>query len=146
MTPTASTKMPPTGDTLLSSERQVIHETSDVREGELSEKAQDEKNKEAWQRFIDYTLVEWGKNISDLEDENFEPPNIDIINLACTVATELQDKGWLPPTRIVPDGEGGISFEHADGTYFVSLNIYSDRSIEMIGFDDCRLDFREQLS
>ena len=146
MTPTASAKMPPTGDTLLSSELQVIHETSDVREGELSEKAQAEKNKETWQRFMDDTLLEWGRDIADLEDENFEPPSIEIIGLAYTVASKGRDKGWLPPTRIVPDGEGGISFERADGTYFESLNIYSDTSMELLGFDDCRLNFRQQLS
>ncbi|MCD4825082.1 MAG: hypothetical protein K8S55_10770 [Phycisphaerae bacterium] len=138
MTPTVS-------DAILSGNRQVTDATPDVAEAELSMGAQSEENRDAWDRFIDDTLVEWGRNISILEDENFEPPSAEIINLACTVALDLRDAGGTPPTRIVPDGDGGISFERVDGTSFVSLDIYSDQSIEFLEFDDCRLVSREIL-
>lgn len=81
-----------------------------------------------------------------LEDEGFVPPNPEVIGLACEVALHLRNEAWDPPTSIVPDGEGGISFERVEGARFASLNIYADQSVELLNFDDCRLRSRRRLS
>ena len=43
------------------------------------------------------------------------------------------------PLRVVPDGEGGISFERRDEIRFQSLDVLQDGSIELHTFRDCRL-------
>ena len=104
-----------------------------------------ENNKNGWQKFIDETLVEWGRNPAVLDDEEFQPPSARVIDLACEVATSLRDGGEVPPTRVVADGEGGVSFERVDGQTSVSLNIHPDATIEMLTFDDCRLRSRRRI-
>jgi len=130
---------------VLSGEPLTVFETASVVEPELKESEQTEKNRECWDKFIYGTLIEWGRNVSALEDEGFIPPGLEIINLACQTALAMRDQGFPPPTRIVPDGEGGISFERVVGTHSDSLNIYADRTIELLSFDDCRLSARYSL-
>lgn len=137
--------MPTSSAAVLSGEPMPVFATPNVRESELYEKKQGEKNKKGWDKFIYDTLVEWGKDVTALEDEDFIPPNPDVIYLACRVAMKCRDKGFVPPTRVVPDGEGGISFEWVEEDISRSLNIYADKSIELLTFDDCRLCDRRRL-
>ncbi len=130
---------------VLSGKPMPVFVTPDLREYELSEKKQGEKNKKGWDGFIDSPLVEWGRDTTALEDEDFVPPNPDVINLACKVAMSFRDEGIVAPTRVVPDGEGGISFERVEDKISESLNIYADKSIELLTFDDCRLRDRRRL-
>ena len=92
-----------------------------------------------WETIIDQYLVEWGRDPSVLMDEDFVPPSIAIIHKACQVARGLRDDGAPPPLRVVPDGEGGISFERRAGSCFQSLNILEDGSIEILTFEDSKL-------
>ena len=137
--------MPTPSAAVLSGEPMPVFATPNVRESELSEKKRLERNKTGWDRFIYGTLVEWGRDVTALEDEDFVPPNPDVIKQACEVAFEFRDAGDVPPTRIVPDGEGGISFEWVEEDISQSLNIYADKSIELLTFDDCRLRDRCRL-
>ena len=82
---------------------------------------------------------------SVLEDDDFVPPDLDVINLACDAAMQLRDMGAIPPTMVAPDGEGGTSFEYVEGKSSVSLNIYADLTVECLTFDDCRLIRREPV-
>ena len=137
--------MPTSSAAVLSGEPMPVFATANVQEADLAEMEQVRRNRKDWNRFIDGTLVEWGRDTTALEDEDFIPPNPDVIDLACKVAMDFRDRGDVPPTRVVPDGEGGISFEHVEDELSVSLNIYANKSIEMLIFDDCRLRDRRRL-
>lgn len=137
--------MPTDSPAVLSGPRREVFPTANVREAELSEGLEAERNKAAWNRFIDGTLVEWGRDVAVLKDEGFIPPSLDVVNLACQVAMSLRDAGCAPPTKIVPDGEGGISFERVVGRVSASLRIYADQTGEFLLFDDCRLTERHRL-
>ena len=130
---------------VLSGERMPVFSTANVREGELVQREQMEKNRRGWDGFIDRCLVEWGRDPSALADEGLIPPSLKAINLACDIAMVFKDQGLAPPTRVVPDGEGGVSFERVDGNLFVSLNVYADQTVELLAFDDCRLCTRHRL-
>ena len=130
---------------VLSGERMPVFATASVRESELTEKGRAERNRQAWDKLVDTRLVEWGRDASSLEDEGFVPPALDVVNLACRIAMLLRDEGLAPPTRVVPDGEGGISFERVEGKLSVSLNVYANLTVELLSFDDCRLCIRHRL-
>ncbi len=105
----------------------------------LSDQTNELKNKEAWTRIIDYTLVGWGLDPHHLEDDGLEPPNIDIIAFTINLAKALRDGGTSAPLRVVPNGEGGIVFEKRSGPFFVSLEINADESIEYIEFENSKI-------
>lgn len=102
---------------------------------------------EQWRRVIDEVLIEWGKSPESLADgeEGIQPPSRGVLQLACRTAMQMRDRRWLPPMRVVLDGEGGISFERRSGSLFESLNILPDLSRELLTFRDARLVERKRL-
>jgi len=120
--------------------------TSAAQDDELASRAPNEEYWLGWQTIIDNYLVEWGRDPSVLADDDLVPPSGRIIDRACQVAREMRNEGFLPPLRVVPDGEGGISFERRDGSYFVSLNFLEDETVEMLTFEDCKLVSRVSLA
>jgi len=92
-----------------------------------------------WQGIIAKTLDAWHRNPSELEDDDIRPPSSDTIALARQLAQRLCDRGSHPPTRIVPNGSGGITFERHDGTSIETFRIHADQSVELVAFDDCRI-------
>ena len=130
---------------VLSGERTPVFAGANVREAELAGSGEARRRREAWDSVIDRYLVEWGRDASALEDEDFVPPGLEVVKLACEVAMEFRDEGLPPPIRVVPDGEGGLAFERVDGKVSESLNIYADQTIELLTFDDCRLSARHRL-
>lgn len=137
--------MPTDSAAVLSGDPLPIFVSANVGDAELIEGELVQRNREAWDGFIDTDLVEWGRNPQEMEDEDFDPPNAEVVYLACRVAMSLRDEGIDPPTRVVPDGEGGISFERVEGEFSASLNIYADGTSELLTFDDCRLRGRRRL-
>lgn len=117
-------------------------------EGLASADRDRDRQRERWQQMIDRYLVEWGRDPNQLEDEDegVVPPSKAIINRASQIAMNLRDAGWPGPLRVVPDGDGGISFERRTGAYFESLDILEDGSVELATFKDCRLQFRRRLA
>jgi len=100
---------------------------------------------QAWQRVIDWQLVEWGQGPESLAEEALVPPSREIIDLACKVAAAGRESGFPAPLRVVPDGEGGVSFERRSGEYFQSLNVLADGCVELLTFRNCKLVARDQL-
>lgn len=120
--------------------------TNAASDDELASSQRDvQKNRGGWQRMIDDYLVEWGRDPSRLEDEGIVAPSVAIITWASQVAMKLRDARWPAPLRVVADGEGGIAFERRAGTLFESLNIGADGSLELVTFNDCRLQSRVRL-
>lgn len=101
-----------------------------------------------WDDFIDTTLIEWGKDPSIVADphEGIHAPTPPSIRIATQLALMMRDGGQPPPTRIVPDGEGGITFERHAGSGFQSLEVASTGLIEFLLFKDCRLLARQHFT
>ena len=57
----------------------------------------------------------------------------------------LRDAGWAAPLRVVPDGDGGIAFEHRAGECFESLELTADGQVELIRFLKSKVMQRQQL-
>lgn len=104
-------------------------------------------NRDRWEDFIDSPLVVWGKDPSCLQDdeEGIIAPTREAVNRACVLAIKMRDQDAPPPTRVVPDGEGGISFERRLGDVFQSMDVSGDGSVELVTFHDCRLVSRIRL-
>lgn len=61
-------------------------------------------------------LRKWSADPSQLEDEGVIAPTRETISRAYLAAVTARDNGVPAPLRVVPDGEGGIVFECADGS------------------------------
>jgi hypothetical protein len=95
--------------------------------------------RDKWQAMIDYRLIEWPWDQSQLDEDETPPATRDTIQLAIRLAERLRDNGSPAPTRIVPDAHGGIVFERTAGNLFESYRVSADGGVEYCGFDDCRL-------
>jgi hypothetical protein len=103
-------------------------------------------DEEGWRPLIDQQLVEWGLNPASLEDDGVSPPSAIAIHLASRLALILRDRGQRAPTRIVPDGSGGISFEWESDRIFTTVNISPSGAIEGALFKDGRIEARLPLA
>ncbi len=104
-----------------------------------------ERNRDAWQRLIDDYLVEWGRDLTQLAEDDLVAPSRELIDFACDVAIACRDDGSQAPIRVVPDGEGGVSFEWHDGPEFLSLDLREDGTIWLSVFNDSRRREHRQL-
>jgi hypothetical protein len=92
----------------------------------------------AWERVIDQKLNDWASDPDQLADDGILPPSPQSIAMASQIARLMRARGFAPPTSVVPDGDGGISFERAHGRIFEKIEIEGS-SIEYLLFEDCRL-------
>lgn len=97
------------------------------------------KVQEAWQRFIDHTLIEWGRNPGQLEDEGIDPPSKETIQRAIHLAQDCKKQGLPPPDSVVPDPNGGIVFERRKKSLSEVLHLWEDGSVEYQRFMGHRL-------
>jgi hypothetical protein len=102
-------------------------------------------DRETWTALIDSRLIEWGRNLAELKRPDFEPPTGEAVRAATVFAFNLRDSNSPPPTHLVPDGEGGISFEFRQGNAVIAIDVCADGSAETLEFKDCRLVQRKQL-
>lgn len=98
-----------------------------------------------WKDAIDRKLIEWARDPSQLEDDGIEAPSREIISLACQFAIFMRDDAQPAPLRVVPDGDGGITFERKEGSLFEKIEIEQDGTIEHLRFINCRLVSRRRL-
>ena len=73
------------------------------------------QNYDRWQKLIDKTLIEMGRNpeaFSDA-DEGVLAPSCDAIRGATKWAFVARDMMLAAPGQILPDGDGGLTIQHA---------------------------------
>ncbi len=99
----------------------------------------------AWDEIIDSYLIKWGRDLAVLVDEDFTPPTVEIISKAYEVAMYMRGKRWLPPTRAVLDGDGGLAFERYSDDSLQSISFYADGKVELSVFLEGRLKERYSL-
>lgn len=98
-----------------------------------------------WQALIEDQLLEWGRDPSQLEDDETQSPSKEIIAWAISLASLLSRENYAAPTRIVPDAHGGIVFELQDKGLLESIRLSADGSAEYCAFVDARLVDRKPL-
>lgn len=96
-------------------------------------------NLEKWDNILDHVLVEWGRDPSSLGDEDFFPPSTQVVGLACELAQYFRDSESPAPSRVVPDGDGGIAFEWDSGELSLALEIDDELNVEGLTFQNHRL-------
>lgn len=109
-----------------------ISTTAALENSLASDLAQPIDNKERWQRVIDERLIEWGRYPHLLEDDDLISPTHLALQSAARLAIAMRDKGLPPPTRVVPDRDGGIAFEKCDGERTTTIMISSVGSMEAL--------------
>ena len=100
---------------------------------------------EGWEEVIDKKFVEWGRNPSQLDDEDLIPPSHDVILLASDLAMWARDHELAHPDRVVPNGDGGIVFERWHDSVSETIEIYNDGTIEFAVYKDSRLLTRRHI-
>ena len=103
------------------------------------------RHRQAWQRLMDYQLIEWGLNPTQIEDEGVEPPSLETIGRAYQLAKSYQARGYPPPDSVVPDGNGGIAFERREREVVEVLYVWGDGETEYQQFQGTRLIERRPL-
>lgn len=103
------------------------------------------KIREAWQRHIDKYLIEWGRNPDLIADEDLVPPSRDVVQRACNLALDLRDRDCQAPLRVVPDGDGGVSFEWYFGEDFMAVTVSDDLTVGLEVFKECKMVHRSKL-
>lgn len=93
----------------------------------------------AWNRLIDFKLIEWARDPSQLEDDDLTAPAETVLRRAIDFACELRDDGRPAPESVVPTGVGGIAFSRRSGAVFEQFEVHADCSITFDRFEDCRL-------
>ena len=101
--------------------------------------------REKWQNLIDYKLIEWGLDPSQLDDEGVESPTPEIIQRAISLAEALRDRDCPPPDTVVPDPNGGIVFERRENGLSEVFHVWDDGTVEYRRFQGTRLDERRLL-
>jgi len=104
-------------------------------------------SEDAWEEFIDRTLIEWGCAPGQLADEGIEPPKPETIGQAIRVAERLKEQGRAAPDSVVPDPNGGIVFERRAGSDISEvLHFWDDGSVEYFRFQGHRLLERKNIA
>jgi len=103
-------------------------------------------NRQAWQQIIDSTLIEWGRDPAQLEDEGVTAPARAVIDRANELAMILRDRGVPPPKRVVTSPDGGVAFERWDGPVLEQIEITQNGEILVACFDHSRLAHVKRLA
>lgn len=102
-------------------------------------------NADAWGRF-DAQLNGWMNDPSAVVDYNAVPPSRRLIRSARSLIPQLRDGGWPPPEMVVPDGNGGISFEFHSGDVYRSLDLAANGEVSLSIFRGGRFERRRPLT
>jgi hypothetical protein len=105
----------------------------------------DPEAKRDWDAVIDRRLLEWALHPNLLDEEGLIAPSRETIRIACRIAAEMRNHGLPSPTRVVPDGDGGIVFELVVGSSLEVMHIYSESRVELLYFRDAKLCGRQRV-
>jgi hypothetical protein len=80
-------------------------------------------NRDRWQEVIDTKLIDWGRNPDQLAEVELIPPSRDAVRVAVRIAGWMRSADRPPPSRVVPDGDGGIVMERWEGVASEAIEI-----------------------
>lgn len=84
-------------------------------------------------------LVEWRKHPGQFDADGLQSPTIVAVDKTSNIVRSFDEKGYVPPTRIVQNGEGGIVIELECWDILRAIEILYDGQIETRVFLGCRL-------
>lgn len=122
---------------LLPESRIVSESAQSEVDAAVSARAQRE---DAWKPHID-RLLDWYNDPEQAVDECQEPPSRTSVLTALGVARDGEDSGAPPPTLIVADGQGGVSFELCRASLLQLVNVRADGSIQFEEYENDRQRF-----
>jgi hypothetical protein len=123
----------------------VVSTNADTDSPVTSTDADSQAARAAWQRLIDFSLIEWGRDRDRFTDEGMEVPDAQILGLAIDVAERFRDQGYPAPDSVVPDPNGGIVFERRENGSSEVVHVWDDGHVEYMRFEGTRLVSRETL-
>jgi hypothetical protein len=91
-----------------------------------------------WSSVID-TLLQWHDHPEQIADADLPVITLERIEDALCLAQAMQKRGWAAPNRVIPNTEGGVSFERWSGEMFETIEIDGGGSIEARAFRGDRL-------
>lgn len=124
------------GWTVMQSPPEVV-ETSAVADEFLVTASRPPKDN-AWRQWID-KMLEWWKTPSLLESDDETQVSRSLIERAIRIVSDFsKNQGtWsLPPSAIVPDGNGGLSLHFQRSKYRWSIELLQTGHIDMYQFAD----------
>lgn len=125
---------------------QEMRKSLSVQHGRVSNGRPDAARDAGWARAIDGKLIEWGRDPSQLDDEDAITPSKQTIQFAIAIAGNLRNSDLPAPTRVVPDAHGGIVFEFDEGELHVTFRLAPDTSLDYCAFENGRLLDRKKLA
>lgn len=123
--------MPPAND--------VVPTQIDAAQSTVYEQETGLENRAKWEKLIDYTLIEWGRNPDAFEDEGVEPPTAETVSLAFELARRFKQAGLQAPDKVLLDANGGVVFERRGENITEVFYVWDDGSIEYQRFQHTRL-------
>jgi len=107
-----------------------------------------EVNAAGWQKVIDSQLRNWWHGIPGLEEEGLVSPTPNVISAAINIARSLLEQSLDPPSRVLPNGEGGIIFERyasqGQDKIYETIEIFENLEIELSLYKNSQLVSRER--
>lgn len=95
-----------------------------------------------WRRAV-RLLRSWMWGMPIIEEEGLVPPSQEVIDVAIKVAHQFSEQGMDAPSRVIPNGEGGIMFERylqsGDSRVLETVEVFSDRQVEFSKYDNSSL-------
>ncbi len=101
------------------------------------------RHQRAWETCISI-LDNWARDRDQLREDGLDPPSKEVLDKALIIARAMRDYDSPHPTRIVPDGDGGISFERTTDDLLITYGIAEDGSEEVNVFSQCHLVFQSR--
>ena len=112
---------------------------------EMFASSESEQNRTAWLEIIDHKLIDWGLKYGEVDEDGIIWPSRQSVSSACELANGMADNGKPTPTKVVPNGDGGIVFERKEGSFFETIEIFEDGSKEYCQFVNSNLRRRVAL-
>lgn len=114
--------------------------------GNLPTFRKNDAERDRWQRWIDFYLVEWGRDPVQLADDGVDAPTENVIRAAIVLAQHLMAQGLPAPSNVTPDTSGGIVFERREGDVLEAYHIWDDGEIDYQGYLGTELIERHRLN
>lgn len=97
-----------------------------------------------WLR-VESLLNEWCRKEPRRDEDGVEWPVPAVAEVAVQVACLLEQRGLQPPTRFVPNAEGGVVFEFQHERQLQTIEVEADGSVELCRFEDAKLVDRRRI-
>ncbi|HET6883904.1 MAG TPA: hypothetical protein VFI31_27365 [Pirellulales bacterium] len=109
-----------------------------------NESAKKDGERSEWQR-IEALLSKWSQKQPLRDEDGVEWPSPALVEVALNLARSLEGQALHPPSRVVPNGEGGVVFEFQREHQLQTMEVDADGSIELCRFEDSQLVDRSRI-